>query len=250
MLQDGYDNTQLRSQEFLSGITKSFTGLTAQYIPKDQALEDLVKVRNPWLAVLVEQNDENPLPNSIRISNIDINSYRDVNIYISNFKDILQYDEEDLNKKLTSYKAQYERISQVVDMLKILKFAVFILLALFVFTVSIVVYMVIHNFIFFLRDEIRIIELVWGNPSFIYGPFVLQGFIYATIASLLAVGSALWILSILKPHPAFVDFRGFLSGFTQIFAEYSWVIIGVFACIGAISAFLASWRYIHSTIAE
>lgn len=108
----------------------------------------------------MEQNDENPLPNSIRISNIDINSYRDVNIYISNFKDILQYDEEDLNKKLTSYKAQYERISQVVDMLKILKFAVFILLALFVFTVSIVVYMVIHNFIFFLRDEIRIIELV------------------------------------------------------------------------------------------
>lgn len=139
----------------------------AQYISREDAF-DILKTRNPDLASLVEQNDQNPLPNSIRISNVAISSYRDLDIYISGFKDILQYDQSSFDKKLLDYRAQYERISSVVEMLKILQVAVYILLILFVFTVSIVVYMVIHNFIFFLRDEIRIIELVGGNPSFIY----------------------------------------------------------------------------------
>ncbi len=65
-----------------------------------------------------------------------------------------------MDKKLLDYQSQYDRIASVIKMLKILQFAVYVFLGLFIFTVAIVIYMVIHNFVFFLQDEVRIIELV------------------------------------------------------------------------------------------
>ena len=165
-LQDGYDNTQIRSIEFLSGVIASFSGVQIDYISREDALT-LLTTRNPDLATLIEQ-DANPLPNSVRLSNIDIGLYASLNVYIGRFRDILQYDQGSLDRKLLDYRSQYDRIANVVEMLHILQIAVYILLGLFVFTVAIVIYMVIHNFVFFLQDEVRIIELVGGRPSFIY----------------------------------------------------------------------------------
>lgn len=47
--------------------------------------------------------------------------------------------------------------------------------------------MIIRNFIYFLQDEVRIIELVGGSPLFIYGPFVIQGFLYVVCSNLIAL---------------------------------------------------------------
>ena len=71
--QDQYDNTQIRSREFLSGVTNSFSGITVDYISRADALVILTK-RNPDLATLIE-NDSNPLPNSVRLSNINLDQY-------------------------------------------------------------------------------------------------------------------------------------------------------------------------------
>lgn len=183
---DGYDKAQSRSQMLIDGISETFTGVKLSYISRDQALS-ILKARNPDLAVLVEQTDENPLPNSLQLSNIDLRTYSQINEYISKFQDILQYDEGDMNKKLVDYKGQYERIAVVVRVLTDLQYGVYVLLGLFVFTVFVVVHMIIRNFIFFLQDEVRIIELVGGNPSFIYGPFVVQGIFYTSFSTVLAI---------------------------------------------------------------
>ena len=99
---------------------------------------------------LLIESDSNPLPNSVRLSNIEIDEYKWLNTFIGRFRDILQYDEGSLDKKLLDYRSQYERIAAIVKMLNILQATVYIFLGLFVFTVAIVIYMVIHNFIFFL----------------------------------------------------------------------------------------------------
>ncbi len=247
-LQDGYDNSQIRSIEFLSGVTTSFSGVQVDYISREDALT-LLTTRNPDLATLIEQ-DANPLPNSIRLSNIDIDLYASLNVYIGRFRDILQYDQGSLDRKLLDYRSQYDRIANVVEMLHILQIAVYILLALFVFTVAIVIYMVIHNFVFFLQDEVRIIELVGGRPSFIYGPFVIQGIIYASIATTLATMAFVGLLALIRSQSLFADFIPFLSDFSSLFVSYAWVTIPLFSLLGAFSAFLASWKYIHSTIGE
>lgn len=164
---DGFDKTQARSQSLMDGMNSSFTGVKLSYVSREQALA-ILKARNPDLAVLVEQTDENPLPNSLQLSNIDLKTYGEINTYIAQFQDILQYDQGDMNKRLLDYKSQYERIAVVVHILTMLQYGVYILLGLFVFTVFVVVHTVIRNFIFFLQDEVRIIELVGGSPSFIY----------------------------------------------------------------------------------
>lgn len=247
--QDQYDNTQIRSREFLSGVTNSFSGITVDYISRADALVILTK-RNPDLATLIE-NDSNPLPNSVRLSNINLDQYTWLNIFISRFRDVLQYNQWNLDKKYLDYRSQYDRIATVVKMLHLLQLAVYILLGLFVFTVAIVIYMVIHNFIFFLQDEVRIIELVGWRPSFIYWPFVLQGIIYACTASILAITVFIGLILLLREQKTlFEDFIPFLSDFSVIFLSFSWLIIPIFAIVGATSAFLASRKYIHSTIGE
>lgn len=125
-LQDGFDNTQVRSIEFLSGVTNSFSGIRVDYISRESALI-LLTTRNPDLATLIE-TDSNPLPNSIRISNIDINQYTDLNSYIGRFRDILQYDQGSMDKKLLDYRSQYERITSVIKMLNILQITVYVFL--------------------------------------------------------------------------------------------------------------------------
>ncbi len=247
-LQDGYDNSQIRSIEFLSGVTASFSWVQVDYISREDALS-LLTTRNPDLATLIER-DANPLPNSVRLSNIDIDLYSSLNVYIGRFRDILQYDQGSLDRKLLDYRSQYDRIANVVEMLHILQIAVYILLALFVFTVAIVIYMVIHNFVFFLQDEVRIIELVGGRPSFIYGPFVIQGMFYAMIATALATVAFVALIGLIRSQSLFADFVPFLSDFASLFATYAWITIPMFALLGALSAFLASWKYIHSTIGE
>lgn len=246
---DGFDNSQVRSQMLINGINTAFTWVKLDYISREQALA-ILKWRNPDLAVLVEQTNENPLPNSLRLSNIELGTYSELDTYISRFQDILQYDQSDMNRKLVDYKSQYKRIAQVVHILTALQYGVYILLGLFVFTVFIVVHTIIRNFIFFLQDEVRIIELVWGHPSFIYGPFVLQGLFYTAFSTLLALS-----LFFIGHSFATVDFiSGPLSKVVEWFyrqlISWSWLELMWFSLIGIVSALLASRTYINSTIGE
>jgi cell division protein FtsX len=87
---------------------------------------------------------------------------------IAEYKDILEYNETEFNRKLIDFQSQYSRIESLVKILRLLEYGVYALLALFVFTVFVVVYTVISNTIFFLRDEMSIIELVGGRSYFIY----------------------------------------------------------------------------------
>ena len=246
---DGYDESTPRAQILSTGIRTSFTGILLEYISRENAFA-ILQSRNPELASLIEQGDENPLPNSLRISNIDLESYERLNTYVSRFQDILQYDAGDMDKKLLDYRSQYERISFVVWLLSSLQYGVYILLWLFGFTVFAIIYMIIRNFVFFQKDEIRIIELVWGKPVFIYGPFALQGLFYALVAVLLVVGFIIFLHSTLS-----IDF---ISGPLTHVIEDFYIFLGVlvpyqfliFGGIGAISAFIASYSYVNSTIGE
>jgi len=266
--QDGYTDAQVRSQEFLSGAVQTLSGVRVEYISQQQAFH-ILQQRSPDLAALVENIDDNPLPNSVRFSNVPIALYGQVNEYISQYRDILQYDESSMQTKLVDYQTQYNQIVGVVNSLKSLNMAVYVLIGLFLFTVFIVVHMVIRNFIFFLQDEIRIIELVGGKGSFIYGPFIVQGIVYMIVATLLALlvfssfremgqffSAVLQFFGIHHLLPGFsgVDmipaaFQPTFEAFHQILLhQYFGVELLVATSIGALSAAMASLSYIHSTI--
>ncbi|MBP9779596.1 permease-like cell division protein FtsX [Candidatus Gracilibacteria bacterium] len=246
-LREGFSTTDIRAKNLLDEVQGAFTGISLTYISREEAL-DLLSARNPSLALLVENSTENPLPNSLKISGVDIASYTSLNNYIARYQDILQYNATDMDKKLLDYKAQFSRISVVVDLLKSLELGVIVLLGLFLFTVFSIVHMIIRNFIYFLQDEVEIIELVGGSPSFIYGPFVFQGIFYTGCASGLALFALYILRSIFSIEFISGPFSYVFQGFFTFLSHWSiWEIIA-FIAIGALSSLLASRRYIHSTI--
>lgn len=245
--QEWYTDTTIRTQELLWVLKSSFPEIDSKYVSEDEAFL-LFRARNPDLAALIEWTDENPLPNSLRLSGIPLDSYERVRGIVAWYKDILEYNETELNKKLIDFQGQYSRIESLVKVLRYLEYAVYGLLGLFIFTVFVVVYTVISNTIFFLRDEMSIIELVWGRSYFIYGPLVIQGMVYTGISAILGA-----VLFYTFPHILPLDslpnwVRNVLDNFMILYKSY--VIYGIFGAIllWKISAFLASWKYIHKTI--
>ena len=140
-------------------IRTAFSGIALTYISREDALSILAE-RDPDLAKLVENTEDNPLPNSLRIANVELSSYETLNNYVARYQDMLQYNPNDMSEKLLDYKAQYQRVVIIVELLKNLQLGVWVLLGLFLFTVAVIIFMIIQNFIHFLHNEIQIIELV------------------------------------------------------------------------------------------
>lgn len=139
------------------------------------------------MALLVEDANENPFPDVVQFSQVPLEKYEEFDDYIASYREIIRYDEQDMNQKLLDYQAQYQNILKTVELLRLLTQAVYVLIGLFLFTMFIMVHMVIRNFIFFLQDEMRIIELVGGKPTFIYGPLAVQGVVYTIFAVLFSL---------------------------------------------------------------
>lgn len=225
-------------------LQETFTGISIDPISKKEALS-LMKERNPDLVSLIENSWENPLPESLRIDNIPLDQYEAFDAIISEQKDILFYDKDSMNRKLIDYKSQFNRALIVVWLLKYVEYGVYGLLSLFLFTVAVIIYTVIGNSIFFHKQEIEIIELVWGKSLFIYGPFLLQGAIYW----LCAVGvSSLFSVFLSQVLP--IDFVSWplVSLHTQIDNGFPRVFLYeslTFFVLGLISAFMALRRYVR-----
>ncbi len=171
--QSGYTVSDIRVRTLAETLQTAFTGISIDPISKKEAFA-LLKERNPDLTALIENSGENPLPDSLRIDNIPLDSYPDFDAIISSEKDMLFYDKDAMNAKYLDYKSQFDRITLVVKLLRTIEYGVYALLLLFLFTVAVILYTVIGNFVFFHRQEIEIIELVGGKSLYIYGPFLLQ----------------------------------------------------------------------------
>lgn len=180
--QSGYTVDSPNAKILITKLGQSFSGISVEPISK-QAAFLLLQERNPDLANLIENTGENPLPDSIRIDNIPIDQYTAFNTMIGEHKDMLQYSKDAFDRKLLDYQSQFSRIAFIVYLLSLLEFGVYALLAFFAFTVSVIIYTVISNSIFFFRQEIEIISLVGGRSSFIYGPFLLQGVFFGVMAT-------------------------------------------------------------------
>lgn len=125
--QSGYSIDDMRVTTLTNGLNKAFSGIVIEKISKKQAFE-LLKSRNPDLASLIENTQENPLPDSLRIDNIPRNQYEAFDSMIAEFRDMLHYDKDAMNRKLLDYTSQFERVSIVVKLLQFLEYGVFALL--------------------------------------------------------------------------------------------------------------------------
>ena len=193
-LKDKYDKNSVEVVTLMNGIKKIADDINVNYTWKEDALE-LMRTREPDLVKIIER--QNPLPNSIRIWNVWMEKYGDVNYLIQSklymFDGSLKWENSDDSVSITkadkysSYNSQYEKIIWVVEDLVALRISLYIIIWMFLFSIAIIIYSIIGNFIYHYRNEIYITRLVWGSKIFIYWPFWLQWVFYAFTWAILGI---------------------------------------------------------------
>lgn len=238
-LRNGLSNENTYVQELMGEIHTTFPKVHQSYISNVEAL-NTIKERDPKLADLVETGSENPLPNSIKLTKISMDDRKILDHVIERYRDIVEYDKTD-TKNMVSYRDQINQIEPTISLLRSIQYGMYTMICLFFITVFIILYNVVGNFIFFYRDEMKIIMLVGGSSLFIYWPFAIQswfyGFFGASLATILTF-LLFWFMN-------FQEYTGFVRGFLDVSLPYLITEVGVFLIIGVVSGFFASRKYIR-----
>ncbi len=187
-LNDWYNKNSSNVIKFLDDLKKVSKNSTIKYKSKEEVLDEIRKEDIELVRILEKQN---PLPNTISISNIPLSNYENINYIIEWKLDLFLEDtEKDIknsNESFASYKAQYSRIESVTSILNILQIGLYWIIWIFIFSIAIITYSIIWNFIYYYKDEIYITKLVWWSKAFIYWPFSLQWMIYSVIAFFISI---------------------------------------------------------------
>ncbi len=232
-LKDWYNINSADVTSLMDSIQSVSPLVTLDYKSKDEILND-IKAKEPDLVKMLERN--NPLPNTISISNIPLEVYEKINPYIENKWYILAQNDLD-TEEFSNYSVQYKKIQSVTNLINLLQVGLYVIIGIFLLSIFVITYSVIWNFIYYFRDEIYITRLVWGGRQFIYGPFVIQWMIYSAMAFVL---SLLIFITLLQNFNAAFDTDYVLGASRLIFLQE----FIVFMFVGWMSGWLSSWKYL------
>ncbi|MDD2871479.1 MAG: FtsX-like permease family protein [Candidatus Gracilibacteria bacterium] len=237
-LDEQYNKNSVEVIDMINDIKKingssDNTGIGVQYKTKDDILDDM-RAKEPGLVKILERS--NPLPDTIVISNVKLDQYTELNRVIENKMFVLSKEKAD-REYFANYTSQYEKIVNIIRILDILQIGLYVIIAIFMVSISIIIYSVIGNFIYYYRDEIYITRLVGGSRDFIYGPFMMQGSIYSFVAYVLSL--FIFILILNNVNLVFEDI------YTFNFPAFIFIIeMVLFVFIGGVAGYLSSKKYL------
>lgn len=233
-LDEEYTKTSVEVIDLIDDIKKvDWWKIDVIYKWKDDILDDM-RAKEPWLVKILERN--NPLPDTIVLSNIELNQYSSLNMIIENKMFILSKSSSD-REYFANYTSQYNKITNIINILDILQLWLYVIIAIFVVSISIIIYSVIWNFIYYYRDEIYITRLVWWSREFIYGPFVIQWWVYSFVAFMLSL--FVFVLILNNVNIVFSDIYYFNFSFIIFIVE-----MFLFVFIWWMAWYLSSKKYL------
>ncbi len=232
-LNDDYDRNSIEVIDLIEDIKNIEWNIKVDYKTKEDILDD-IRVSEPDLAKILERT--NPLPDTIVLSNIDLEKYEELNLFIENKLYVLSNEKTD-KEHFSNYWVQYKKIEQIINVLNLLHIGLYVIIVIFLVSIAVIVYSIIWNFIYYYRDEIYITRLVWWSSVFIYGPFVYQWAIYSFASFSLSLIIFTFIISNLN------------SVFNNIYllnlsSNIFLLEMLVFVFIGWLSWFLSSRKYL------
>ena len=81
-----------------------------------------LKPRSGWLAKIIDDESQNPLPSTISVKNVPIEQYEKLDAVILKNSKVLDINEEKYAKSVINYRSQFERIRTIVSVLYSLRF--------------------------------------------------------------------------------------------------------------------------------
>lgn len=243
-LKDDFDGTSPEVVDLLNDIEDVSPEINIDFKTKNQVLEDL-KEKDNELVRIIEADWESPLPATVYLSKIHIDDYEALNEAIEKKMYILSSSNNKSIRSDYNYTSQYNRILRIISVLKSLQLWLYIIIAIFLFSIAIIIFSVINNFVYYFKDEIYITRLVGWSSSFIYWPFWIQGVIYSVISLLISF----FVFIILINNINLVFSTEYYTKFTSEndFFMLFFVEVGVFSTIGLVSWYLSSRKYIVNT---
>lgn len=234
-LKEWFTKNSLEVTTLQSNIKKINSSINFEYKTSEQNLLEM-RQRDPE-AVKILENSENKLPETIILSNIEIEDYEKLNNEIEKQLVILESNEKEKDY-FANYTTQYNNIKQVTLVLETLKVWLQVIIIIFFVSIAIIIYSVIWNFVYYFKNEIYITRLVWGSKKFIYWPFILQWIIY----SVLSFSISLFIFSFLLNNLSIVFER--YSDFFKISLQNSLNFLLIFIIVWSLSWYFSSKKYL------
>ena len=196
---------------------------------------------NPLIAEALLEIGEKPLGASLVVKAISDQGYQEIldEVTSENFSAYVQnarYDDyRRVIQAITDLSTKLTNVGEIISL-------IFLIISL------LVVFNTIRMNIYTHREEISIMRLVGASNSFIRMPFVLEGILYALLATLITAAIFFPGLSAVQPYV-----NGFFNGYqfdlVQYFTEHSlsffgWQFIG--ACVlSMIASYVAMRRYLR-----
>jgi len=164
-------------------------------ISKEEALIIFKKEHknDPTILSSVEELDENPLPNFLIVKAKDPKSYPKV-LEVLNKE---EYNKIIERKDFDDHEAIIGKITSTKDKVRKLGFMV---IGVFSFIASLIVFNTVRIAIYTHRDEIKIMKLVGATNWFIRAPFLFEEIFYALISSLILISLFYPLLDFIQPH--------------------------------------------------
>lgn len=219
---------------------------SVELLSRQQVLDNFILNNQEGQTIVsaIELLDDNPFGASLKIKAIDLNQYDAINTFIVDNYAVGTNNSmiEDVN---TSQKQLIiERLKDIISAGN--KFG-FIVTVLFIILSILITLNTIRLAMYISRDEIKVMNLVGAEHSYITGPFIVVGAIYGLVSSILVTILLFPITYYIGADTArlFFDmnlFNYYISNFGQIFLMV--FASGIF--VGSVSSFLAIKRYLQN----
>ncbi|HLM84475.1 MAG TPA: permease-like cell division protein FtsX [Candidatus Bathyarchaeia archaeon] len=234
------DTEESKIQEFRSTVLQYREVKSADYVSKDQALDEFKakNTDNPVIMQSIKAIGDNPLNASVNIKAITPDKYDIIATAIqsSAYKD-------DISRiNYAKNKIVIERLNNVLSTTR--KVGV-TLAALFSLIAVLITFNAIRITIYAHRQEIEIMRLVGASNPYIRMPFIFEGIIYGAISAIVVMAILLPTIRFATPMIAgAVSVKEVQSNFMQYFWLILFIQIFVGIALGTISSLIAIRRYL------
>ncbi len=197
---------------------------TVEFVPKEDAFEEMKSKMTAEEAALLEGLDENPLPDAYRVTVSDLTQFRET------VDQIKQQDYVDYVRESSDIADKLIGIRQGVSAVIIGMVALLFIVSLFIISNTIRITM------FSRKLEISIMKAVGATNWFIRWPFMVEGMLLGVLAGFVSFG----VLIGLYQGMVYI-FKDMLALFTPVpFTDYASYILIIFMTIGIFTGSVGS----------
>lgn len=218
-----------------------------QYVSRESALESFLQRHKGDALILrsIETVEDNPFSASMDINAKDPSKFESITSLVEQSAYASLIDFDSLGRPKITFRQNQEaitRLSSVLGTVRAVGFSVSGILAIIALLVAYnTVKIAIHNS----KDEIAVMQLVGASPSFIRGPFLVEGLMHGLMSgifTILILYPLLWWAGE-KTAGAF----GGLNVYAYFVSNILQIALIIFACsilLGVLSAQFATRRYL------